>query len=220
VTTLDASHDYWSNRDEVLPANSRVQAYEVLNTREAGDASRNRFLHFLLLNVALWPILIFVGLQVSASHSPGAVKSLIASTGVQSMTADQLVATVNHQGRPVFWLNRISGDAYSYTTAISGVDIISYRPEGAVARNLDQSDLIITTHRDSFIYDAQLRPLDASAPLTVETLSGLKVTYNPSAPDHSVVYFDNQQQVVTIQYPENQKISTLINDAQNLVPIS
>jgi hypothetical protein len=202
------------------PTKSNAQSNAALDAREGQFESRSRYLRFLLLNIILWPILVFVGLQISASHSPGILKSLMVSTGVQSMTADQLVAAVKAQGRPVFWLNRLSGDTYSDTTATSGVDIISYRPEGASSQNVDQSDLVIKTYRDSASYDARLHHVEGSALLTVETLSGIKVSYNPSDLHHVVIYFNNRPQVVLIEYPNIQKVSTLITDAQNLKPIS
>jgi hypothetical protein len=219
MTTFDASLDYQSACAVPL-VKPRAKEYAAFDTREGGRKSRSSFLRFLLLNIILWPVLVFVGLQISASHSPGAVKLLMTSTGVQSMTADQLVATVKNQGRSVFWLNPISDDTYSDTTVTSGVDMISYRPEGTVSQNVDQSDLVIKTYRDSASYDARFHHVEESALLSVETLRGIKISYNPSDLHHVVIYFNNRPQVVLIEYPNIQKVSTLINDAQNLVLIN
>jgi hypothetical protein len=113
----------------------------------------------------------------------------------------------------------VNWNTNSHLPATLGVDIISYRPEGSPSQNWAQSDLVIKTYRDSASYNAQLRSLEASAPFTVETLNGINVSYNPSSPDHVVIFFKNRPQVVAIHYPNIQSISRLIRDAQSLEPI-
>lgn len=228
MTTYDASLDYWSD-DSVRPislhsANDMEEEFDEFivdaNTyAELRRGGRNRFLRFVLLNILIWPIVVYVGLQFSESHSPHVLKTLAVS-GAQSMTADQLIATVKSQGRPVFWLNRLSGDTYSENSAVSGVDVITYLPEGADLKAPGQLDLIIKTYRDANIFNVQLHPLSGTADTTVENVGGVTVIYNPASPDHSVVKFKDRPQVVAITYPGFQTVSTLVMDAQNLAPIN
>jgi nitrate reductase NapE component len=220
VTTFDASLDYWSDRDVVPSVKSRAQEYVAFDTHEEGRKSRSGFLSFLLLNILLWPILVFVGLQVSASHSPGALKSLMTSAGVQSMTANQLVATVKHQGRTVFWLNAKQGDSYSNSSSTPGVDHISYRPAGSNISNLNQFDVMIGTYRDFSTYLAQPHPFLGVLGRTVTLSTGGTLTYNQKSPNRAIVAFAAKPEIVVLDYPSTQGLSTLINDAQNLVPIN
>lgn len=228
MTTYDASLDYWSE-DSTRP----ITAHAVIDMEDEFDEltvdantyavlrrdNRNRFLRFVLLNILIWPVLVYIGLQFSESHSPHVLKTLAVS-GAQAMTADQLIATVNSQGRPVFWLNRISGDSYSENSAVSGVDVVSYLPEGTKLSTPGQLDLVIKTYRDSNLFNVQLHPLSGTADTTVENVGGVTVTYNPASPDHSVVTFKDRPQIVSITYPGFQTISTLVMDAQNLAPIN
>lgn len=190
-----------------------------LRIRASRRHSRNRYLIFLLMNLLIWPIAVFIGFQISHSQSPSVSPALLVTSGAQAMNADKLVATVISQGRPVFWLNRLSGDTYSENSAAPGVDVITYLPENSTPQFQSQLDLVITTFKDSNLYNVQLRPLSATEDTTVENVGGISVTYNPASPDHSVITFKSRPQVVAITYPAFQSVSTLVMDAQNLEPI-
>lgn len=225
MTTYDASRDYRSGSPMRLGSSSFQveidEAIEAVGQRIRADRrqDRNRFLRFILINLLAWPIVMFVGFQITQSHTPSVSKTLLVTSGAQSMSADKLVATVVSQGRPVFWLNRLSGDTYSENSATPGVDVVTYLPENATPKFASQLDLVIKTYTDSNVYNAQLRPLSATADTTVENVGGVSVTYNPASPDHSVITFKSRPQVVAITYPGFQSISTLVMDAQNLEPI-
>lgn len=235
MTTYDASHDYRSSiparlatasvkedsdsdLNEIISLEEEIFGEEVIDSERRGQ--RRSFLGFLLLNVLIWPVIVYVGLQISAAHSPAVTKSLMKSSGVQAMSADQLVATVKGQGRPVFWLGRLSGDKYSQNTTVSGVDLISYLPDNANPMYLNQLDLVIKTYKDLNVYNTQLHQLFAGSGTVVENAGRVTVTFRPTSPDHSVVTFKDRPEVVAIDYPGFQNISTLVNDAQNLAPIS
>lgn len=224
MTTYKASLDYWSQRPQrPLKSTAFVEVETDLDEDEIGEftvvetrrESRNRYLRFLLLNLLVWPILVFVGLQVSQAHTPKA----LAVSGARSLSADQLVTAVQSHGRPVFWLNRLSGDTYSENSSVNGVDTVSYLPEGTNVQSPKQLDLVIKTYRDSNVFNVQLHPLQGTADTTVESAGGITVVYNPAAPDHSVVTFKDRPQVVAITYPSFQSLSTLMMDAQNLALI-
>lgn len=180
---------------------------------------RMRFLGFVLVNTLFWPVVVYVGLQISASHSPQIVQDLMKTSGVQTMTAEQLIATVTSQGRPVFWLNRMTGDMYSDNTSVNGIDVISYLPSNANPGYLNQLDLVVKTYRDSNLYNMQLHPLAGGSGTVVENVGNVSVTYSPASPDHSIIAFTDRPQIVTIDYPSFKKVSTLVMDAQNLEPI-
>ena len=226
MTTCDASQDYWSDSSTRLARSSfhveMDEAIASLVPRSRADrrqVARSRFLRFLLMNLLVWPTVMFIGFQIAQSHSPVVSKSLLKTSGAQAMSSGELIAIVKGQGRPVFWLNRLSGDTYSENSTVSGVDVITYLPENATAQSRSRFDLVIKTYRDSNIFNIQLRPLSGTADTTLEKVGGVTVTYNPASPDHSVVTFKNRPQVVSLAYPGFQTISTLIMDAQNLAPI-
>lgn len=228
MTTFDASLDYWSDTSQrptqpsaainVDNAFREIMSSKVSNIEGDRRQGRYRYLRFLLLNILIWPIVVFVGLQLSESHSPKVLRSLAVS-GAQSMSADQLITNVKALGRPVFWLNRLSGDTYSENSAVSGVDVITYLPEGTNLQTPGQLDLVIKTYGDANVFNVQLHPLSGTADTTVENVGGVSVVYNPASPDHSVVKFKDRPQVVAITYPSFQTISTLVMDAQNLAPV-
>lgn len=177
---------------------------------------RMRFLGFVLVNTLLWPVVVYVGLQISASHSPQIVQDLMKTSGVQTMTAEQLIATVTSQSRPVFWLNRMTGDMYSDNTSVNGIDVISYVPSDANPAHLNQLDLVVKTYKDSTVYNMQLHPLAGGSDTVVENIGNVSVTYSPASPDHSVITFKDRPQIVSIDYPAFRDVSTLLLDAQNL----
>lgn len=228
MTTFDASLDYWSDTSQRpaqpnLAINVDYAAREIMSSKNVnGENSRRnarfRYLRFLLLNILIWPILVYVGLQLSESHSPKVLKSLAVS-GAQSMNADQLVATTKALERPVFWLNRLSGDTYAENSSISGVDVITYLPEGTNLQTPGPLDLVVKTYRDANTYNVHLHRLSGAADTTVENVGGVSVIYNPASPDHSIIKFKDRPQIVTISYPSYQTVSTLVMDAQNLEPV-
>ncbi len=234
MSTYDASLDYRSAfptrpAETYAPVETVNELREIISLEEktyGADfvdsdrrAGRMRFLGFFVLNVLLWPAVVYVGLQISASHPPQVVQALLKTSGVQHMTADQLIATVASQGRPVFWLNRLSGDTYSHNSTVNGVDVISYIPTGANPAHLNHLDLVVKTYRDSSIYNVQLRPLAGGSDTVVKNVGNVSVTYSPASPNHSIVTFKDRPQIVAIDYPAFQDVSTLVMDAQNLTPI-
>lgn len=225
MTTYDASQDYWSDNPTRLGRSSfQVEMDEAIaavgqRIRTDRRHARNRFLGFILANLLVWPMVMYIGFQISHSHSPSVSKTLLVTSGAAAMNAEGLIAAVVVQGRPVFWLNHLSGDTYSENSATPGVDVISYLPENATPQFANQLDLVINTYKDSNVYKEQLRPLSATADTTVENVGGVTVTYNPASPDHSVISFKSRPQIVAITYPEFQSVSTLVTDAQNLEPI-
>ena len=216
MTIYDASLDYLTDSESKVVKTVAVQS-ETIASKE--HTKRNHFLRFLLINILVWPLLTFIGLQVSQSHSPAVSKSLLKTSGAQAMTAEELTAIVQAQGRPIFWLGRLSGDTYSENSTVSGVDVITYFPENATPQSQSRLDFVIRTYGNSKIFNVQLHPLSGTADKTVENVGGITVIYNPASPDHSVITFKNRPQVIAMAYPEFQKISTLIADAQNLIPI-
>jgi len=234
VTTYDASLDYrlaisTQPTETHAPVETENNLNEIISLEEENfgeyvfDSDRRtrrmRFLGFLLLNILIWPVVVYVGLQISASHSPQIIQTMMKKSGAQSMTADQLIATVSAQNRPVFWLSRLSGDMYSDNTTVNGVDVISYLPHGANPAYLNQLDLVIKTYRDANVYNMQLHPLAGGSGTVVENVGNISVTYSPASPDHSIVTFKDRPQIVAIDYPSFQGLSTLVMDAQNLEPI-
>lgn len=225
MTTYGASLDYWT--DSTMPSGRTISSVISKNimtptapaVASSRRANRNRFLRFLLINALIWPLLAFVALQVFESHSPAVSKSLLKISGAQAMTADELTSIVSGQGRPIFWLGRLSGDTYSENSTVRGVDVITYLPENATPQFANQLDLVVKTYRDTNIFNVRLHPLSGTADTTVENVGGVTVTYNPASPDHSVVTFKDRPQVITMTYPGFQSISTLVMDAQNLAPI-
>ena len=171
MTIYDASLDYWSDNstrptkasvsfdieeefNEIFSPHSKTFAEHSI--RSGRRQARNRFLRFVLLNALLWPIVVFIALQFANAHSPAVSKSLMTASGAQSMNADQLVAMVATQARPVFWLNRLSGDNYSENSTVSGVDVISYLPEKSNPKFANHLDLEIKTYRDTNVFNLQL----------------------------------------------------------------
>lgn len=225
MTTYDASLDYWTDGATVREKITSQAENNEFHTTEGGltvresSKSRNRFLKFLLLNALIWPMLAYVGYQVSVSHAPEISETAMETSGMKALTAEELAATVMDEGRPVFWLGRLSGDTYTDITTKSGVDVISYLPQGVEPTNFSQLGLVIKTYRDMKLFNTQLHPLTGPNALVIEHIGGVTVSYDPQIPDHSIVTFKDRPQVVAIHYPGFQSASTIAVDAQNLAPI-
>lgn len=225
MTTYDASLDYRMDGAKPFEKVASLAEKNYVNDSDSemdfdeSGKSRNRFLKFLLLNALIWPMIAYVGYQISESHAPEISETLQTTSGIKALSAEELAATVMDEGRPVFWLGRLSGDRYTDITTKGGVDVITYLPQGVDPANLNQFGLIIKTYRDGKLFNTQLHPLLGPNSLVVEHVGGVTVSYDPQIPDHSIVTFKDRPQIVTINYPGFQNPSTIVLDAQNLTSI-
>lgn len=174
----------------------------------------------LLIGSIIGSLFIFTGLQVAQSHAPATVNQVAVSSGVQSMSAAELVQTIKAENRTVYWLNAKQGDSYTNSSSANGIDQIFYRPAGTRASDLNQFDVNVGTYRDYSTYDAQPHPFLGANGRTITLPSGATVTYNTASPNQAVVQFRDKQEVVVINYPGTQTVPTIINDSESLVPIN
>lgn len=178
------------------------------------------FGRLLLIGTILGSLFIFTGLQVAQSHAPATVNQVAVSSGVQSMSAAELVQTIKAENRTVYWLNLKQGDSYTISSSANGIDQIFYRPVGTRASDLNHFDVNVGTYRDYSTYDAQPHPFLGANGRTITLPSGSTVTYNTASPNQAVVQFSNKPEVVVLNYPATQTVPTIINDAETLIPIS
>jgi hypothetical protein len=174
----------------------------------------------LLIGSIIGSLLIFSGLQVAQSHAPATARQVAVASGVQFMSAAELIQSIKTENRKVFWLNSKQGDSYTNSTSAIGIDQVFYRPVGSNASNLNQFDVNVSTYRDYSTYEAQPHPFLGANGRTIALASGATVTYNSALPNQAVVQFPNAPEVVVLNYPANQAVPMIINDAERLVPIS
>jgi hypothetical protein len=177
------------------------------------------FGRLLLIGSIIGSLFIFTGLQVAQSHAPATVNQVAVSSGIQSMSAAELVQTIKAENRTVYWLNSKQGDSYTNSSSANGIDQIFYRPVGSNASDLSQFDVSIGTYRDYSTYEAQPHPFLGANGRTITLPSGATVTYNTASPNQAVVQFSNKPEIVVINYPATQTVPTIMSDAENLVPI-
>lgn len=178
------------------------------------------FGRLLLIGSIVGSLFIFTGLQVAQSHAPATVNRVAVSSGVQSMSAAELVQTIKAENRTVYWLKAKQGDSYTNSSSANGIDQIFYQPVGTHASDLNQFDVNVGTYRDFSTYDAQPHPFLGVNGRTITLPSGATVTYNTASPNQAVVQFSNTPEVVVLNYPGTQTVPTIINDAESLVPIN
>ncbi len=178
------------------------------------------FGRLLLIGSIIGSLFIFTGLQVAQSHAPATVNQVAVSSGVQSMSAAELVQTIKAENRTVYWLNARQGDSYTNSSSANGIDQIFYSPVGTRASDLNNFDVNVSTYRDVATYDSQPHPFLGANGRTITLSSGATVTYNTASPNQAVVQFSNHPEVVVLNYPATQTVPTIINDAETLVPIS
>jgi hypothetical protein len=177
------------------------------------------FGRLLMIGTILGSLLVFTGWQVADSHAPAAPEEVTVASGVQTMSAAELIQSIKVNNKTAYWLNAKPGDSYSDNSSTEGVDQISYRPEGSNISNLNQYDVMIGTYRDFSTYDAQPHLLLGANGRTVTLSNGATLTYNQMSPERALVAFPDQAEIVVINYPTTQTVPTLINDAENLVQI-
>lgn len=178
------------------------------------------FGRLLLIGSIIGSLFIFTGLQVAQSHAPATVNQVAVSSGVQSMSAAELVQTIKAENRTVYWLNAKQGDSYTNSSSANGIDQIFYSPVGTRASDLNHFDVNVGTYRDVATYDSQPHPFLGANGRAITLSSGATVTYNTASPNQAVVQFSNHPEVVVLNYPATQTVPTIINDAETLVPIS
>lgn len=178
-----------------------------------------RFGKFLLMSSVLACLIGFTGLQVAQSHAPAAVNEFPFASSIQTMSATELVQLVKTENRTVYWLDAKRGETYTNSSTANGVSHIFYRPASNSVSNLNQYDFNVDTYRDYSTYDGLPHPLLGVNGRTTTLASGATVTYNVVSPTQAVVQFPNHPEVVVINYPNVQSVPSVINDAQNLVPI-
>lgn len=164
-------------------------------------------------------VTLFIGLIVANSQAPAVTNQVPAASGVQTMSATELIQGVKAGNKTVYWLNAKPGDSYSYDNLTNGVDQISYRPEGSDISNLNQFDVKIGTYQDISTYDAQPHTSLGGRGVSVILNNGSTLAYNAKTRDRAVVTFPDRPEVVVLNYPAAQTLPTLIGDAQKLVAI-
>lgn len=174
----------------------------------------------ILITAIVGSVVAFTGLQVADSHAPATFNEVTVASGVQSMSAAELIQSIKAENRTVYWLNAKQGDSYANHTSANGMDQITYRPAGANVSDLTQFDVIVGTYKNYSTYDAQPHPLLGANGRTTTLTSGATVTYNSASPNQAVVQFPDRPEVVVLNYPAMQAVPTIINDAGNLVRIN
>ncbi len=171
----------------------------------------------ILVATIVTSLLVFSGLQVADSHAPASLTSVSVSTGIQTMSAAELIQSVKTQNLTAYWLAPVPGDSYSITTSASGVNQISYYPEGSGVSNSNQSAVSVATYKDLTTYEASSHPFLGANSRTDVLNNGSTVTYSSVSPTQAFVSFPDTAQKVVISYPSNQPVPTILNDAENLV---
>jgi hypothetical protein len=174
----------------------------------------------LLIGAVLGSLLVFTGFQVADSHAPAASNQISVASGAQTMSATELIQYIKARKHSVYWLNLKQGDSYSDNSSINGIDKISYHPEGSTIADLNQFDVVIGTYRDISTYNAQPHPFLGADGRTFTLSNGATLTYNQLSSNLALVAFPDRPEIVVLNYPATQAVPTLINDAQNLVPIA
>lgn len=204
--------------EEIVPYDEGLWTEQPLYLEE--EPRPFGFGRLLLISAIIGSIVIFTGLQVADSHAPAALGETSVSSGVESMSAAELIQTIKAENRTVYWLNAKRGDSYANKSSANGIDQITYRPAGANISDLAQFDVIVGTYKDYATYDSQPHPFLGANGRTTTLTSGATVTYNSASPNQAVVQFADKSEVVVLNYPAMQAVPTIINDAGNLVPVS
>lgn len=173
----------------------------------------------LFVGIIVTSLLAFSGLQVANSHAPATLSNVAVSSGNQTMSAAELIQSVNAAGRIVYWLAPRSGDTYSISTTSNGIDQVSYYPEGSSISSLNQYSVSIATYKDLATYNANTHPFLGANSRTDVLSNGMTVTYNSISPTQAFVAFPDVAQKVVISYPSIQPVPTILNDAQNLLTV-
>lgn len=203
--------------EQVLPYDEGLDVENPLYLEE--KARLLGFGKFLFIGAIVSSLVVFTGLQVAQSHAPATVNEVAVSSGVQTMSAAELIQSIKAEDRTVYWLNPRQGDSYTNSSSANGIDQVFYRQVGTNVSNLNRFDVNVDTYRDYTTYDAQPHPLLGANGRTTTLPSGATVTYDTASPHQAVVQFPNKPEVVVLNYPAVQAVPTLINDAENLVPI-
>ncbi len=222
--TVRASLDYESSGSDV----SHSVKMPLNNDRdeEFGEQERSGFLGFydshrlsllvLVTVILLSPIAVYTGIQLGDSHPPQILKPLVTTSGVKTMSASELIASITNEKRTVYWLGPITGDKYSDNIAETGIDQISYIPENSVQSDSSQYDLRVTTYGNLQIYSAQTHPAVVGSEKSVTNTFGTKIQYDPALPNYTMIKFASKPEIVVIEYSAFQSESTLIDTAQTL----
>lgn len=191
-----------------------------LNDTFVEEVSPRRLGWPLFLGAILGSLLVFVGLQVADSHAPAAINEASVTSGVQTMSAAELIQTVEERNQTVFWLGPKLRNSYSNTSLVDGVNQISYRAVGSNTSDLNRFEVMVSTYRDFSTYDSHPHPLIGANGRNIDLGDGTSLTYNTDSPYWAFVTFSVRPEIVVLTYPAVQPVPTLINDAQNLVTIS
>lgn len=186
---------------------------------EEAPAPRS-FVPRLIGGAVLGVLLVFTGVQIASSHAPAVQNQVAVVTGVQTMSAAELIQNVKAQRHSVYWLNSRAGDSYSDNASTVGVDQIFYHPEGSDASLLNQFDVMIGTYQNQSVYDAQPHPFVSGESTSLNLSTGATLTYNQTSINRGIVTFPDKPEIVVLNYPAAQAVPTLISDAQALVLIN
>ncbi len=204
--------------EEILPYDEGLPIEQPLYFEE--ESRTVRYGKLILFTSIIGSLVAFTGLQVADSHAPATVNQATVTSGIQSMSAAELIQSVKSENRNVYWLSSKRGDSYTNDSSANGIDQVTYRPAGANLSDLNAFDVIVATYKDYSTYDAQPHPLLGANGRSVTLANGATVTFNSASPNQAVVQFPDKSEVVVLNYPAVQAVPTIINDAGNLVLIN
>ena len=144
-------------KEEIVPYDEGLPIEQPLYLEE--EPRLFGFGRLLLISAIVGSIVVFTGLQVADSHAPATLSERSVSSGVESMSAAELIQSIKAENRTVYWLNAKQGDSYANESSANGIDQITYRPAGADVSDLAQFDVIVGTYKDYSTYDAHPHPL-------------------------------------------------------------
>lgn len=184
------------------------------------EEPRRRLGSLLLVGSIVASMLIFTGLQVADSHAPATENEVTVNSGIQTMSAAELIQAVNSEHKTIYWLGPVSGDVYTNSNTMEGVNQIAYHPKSSLVSNQNLFDVSVGTFSNLAAYDARPHQFFGDNAITVTLKNGAAVTYNKLLTDQAVVIFPGKPEVIVLDYPAAQTVPMIFSDAQNLVPIS
>lgn len=177
--------------------------------------SHHDFTLHLGLTALLSVAIVLVGYPFAMAPSAATTKKL-ADSGVVSLSSSQLVTHTKRDHGLGYWFGPRAGAVFLDNDNETGMDAITYLPNGANASNMPSPLVTIVTYDNNATFASKTHILSSGSVSQFVTSGGETVQYSQASMEDEIVTIPGKPQVVVITYPTSQTAEALIANADNL----
>jgi hypothetical protein len=182
------------------------------------ERSHRHFFWYAVLDAAVSVALVVGGFQVAHAGSSWKVSvTTLQLSGVQALSADQVINLAHSEQLKVFWLGSISGVKYSFEVKPGVGSTLTYLNDvNWRIQDYDLPKLTIQNYDSYGTYAKNLHPILVNGVQSTLDYPNFTLHFDSDSMRRSTIVYKDSTRVTVITYPMKHSESSLINDAESL----